>query len=125
MKYYTLKQFNQDNKALLENGATDQQLFRLRTVWRLATYDYKLTKVSLKRLEQAKRLYNAVRKNWKTRDNYLQFDSVHDHKTAKYYSDKEDKELLRIKELCKPLKLTCICSTWSHIYADTNKSEII
>ena len=125
MKFYTLKQFNQDNKTLLENGATDAQLFRLRTVWRLASYDYKLARVSLKRLEQAKRLYNAVRKNWKTRDNYLEFDSIHDHETAKYYSNKEDKELLKIKELCKPLKLTCICSTWSHIYADTNKSEIM
>lgn len=126
MKFYTLKQFNQDNKALLENGATDTQLFKFRKIWRLASYDYKLKKVSLKRLEQAKNLYNTVRKCWKAKDLYLTYDSNEStQRRAQYWSNKEDELIEKINALCKPLKLVCICSTFAHIYADTNKSEIM
>lgn len=121
MKYYTPKTLTQETQFL----TSEKAIFKARTIWRLASFDWKLKRVSLKRLEQAKKLYNAVRRAWHYKDLNLEYDSVFAEKTAKHYSEKESQKLEQIKQLCKPLGLTLICSCWAHIYADTNKSEIM
>ena len=121
MKYYTPKTLQSETAFLLSEKA----IYKARTIWRLASFDWKLKRVSYKRLEQAKKLYNAVRRAWHYKDLNLEYDSVFNERLAKAYSKKEGLQLEKIKALCKPLKLTLICSTWAHIYADTNHSEIM
>lgn len=121
MKYYTPKTLQSETAFLLSEKA----IFKARTIWRLASCDWKLKRVSFKRLEQAKKLYNAVRRAWHFKDLSLEADSVYNERLANYYSAKEDKALEQIKGLCKPLKLTLVCSTWAHIYADPRHSEIM
>lgn len=124
MKYYTLKAFIQTTELL----KSEKALFKERKIWRLASFDWKLKRVSFKRLEQAKKLYNAVRRAWHYKDmslNYDQYDNPRAQRLANYYSALEDKQLEKIKALCKPLKLTLQCSTWAHIYANINYSEIM
>ena len=124
MKYYTPKTLTQETQFL----TSEKAIFKARTIWRFASCDWKLKRVGLKRLEQAKKLYNAVRRAWHYKDmslNYDQYDNPRAQRLANYYSEQEDKQLAKITALCKPLGLALICSTWAHIYADKNQSQIM
>lgn len=117
MNYYTLKQFRNENDFLLKNGASDKALFKFRKIWVIASHNWDLKRVSYKRLEQANKLYNAVKRAWHFKDLYLEADSCeYTQKRANYYSRKEDEQLEKIKKLAKPLNLTLSCSTFAHIY---------
>ena len=120
-KFYTPKTLQQETQFL----TSEKAIFKARTIWRLASFDWKLKRVSFKRLEQAKKLYNAVRLAWRYKDKSLEYDSVYNEQLAKRYSAKEDKALEKIKALCKPLGLSLVCSTWAHIYANKDFSEIM
>lgn len=115
--FYTLKLFLLEDKALQENGASDKALFKHRKIWNIASCGWKLKRVSYQRLEQAKNLYNAIKRAWHYKDLSLEFDSYeHTQRRASYYSKKEDKQLEKIKALCKPLNLVLSCSTFAHVY---------
>lgn len=116
----TEKQFYQLNDALVNSGATDNQLYKIRTIWKLATNNYKLKKVSDQRLEKAKKVYNSIRKMWKYKDLNLEYDSLcseYGERRSHYYSKKEDKKAEEIKPLLKELKLCLWFSTYAHVNA--------
>ena len=122
--FYTLKLFKIEDNALLENGASDKVLFKHRKIWSLASKNWAMKRVSYKRLEQAKALYNAIKKAWRLKDLYLEADSnEYTQKRACYYSKKEDEQLDKIKRLCKPLDLVLSCSTFAHVYTTDKASK--
>lgn len=124
MNYYTLKNFKNENDFLLNNGASDKALFKVRKIWAIASHNWELKRVSYKRLEQAKNLYNAIKRAWHFKDLYLEADSnEYTQKRANYYSHKEDEQLDKIKKLAKPLKLTLSCSTFAHIYTTDKETK--
>lgn len=113
--FYTYKTLQSDLK-----NVSEAQAFKLRKIYWLATCNGKLNKVGFKRYEQAKRIYNAVRREWRYVDLELKYDSEYNERRANYYNRKACEQITKIKALCKPLKLFCICSTWAHIYATEN-----
>lgn len=117
MNYYTLKHFKKESEFLIKNCASDKTLFKFRKIWAIASHNWELKRVSYKRLEQAKKIYNAIKRSWRFKDLYLEADSnEYTQKRANYYSHKEDEQLEKIMKLSKPLNLTLSCSTFAHIY---------
>lgn len=126
-KFYTLKQFEKENQILLEHKASEKVLYKLRSVWKLASENWKLTRVSQERKQKAEKVYKSILKMWKYKDLNLEYYSMcseHGENGSKYYSRLEDEEAEKIKELLKDLNLVLTFSTFAHI-EDKNGEQII
>jgi cobalamin-dependent methionine synthase I len=123
-KYYTTQTLAEDCAPYM-SARGEKTLFKLRAIWKIASNDWKLKRVSFKRYEQAKRLYNAVRREWSLKDKELYFDQWEaTQKTANKYANKDIEQIAKIKAQAEALGLVCSCSTWAHIYTK-NGSEIL
>lgn len=120
--YYTLKQFYKEEKELEQQGATSAQISKHRKIWDLASRGWTLSKVGTKRTTAARSLLWWVHREWKCKDNALewdQWDNDHARRRRQYWDHKDDEALEKIEKLCKVLGLALECSTFAHIVAET------
>lgn len=111
-----------------KNAPTDNKRDKLRKIWRLASFDYERDIVSAEQYKMARRLYNAVRREWRLKDLELEYDSFcteWGEKISKRYANADLEQLDKIKTLAQKLGLTLSCGTWAHIYANTERVEIM
>lgn len=126
-KYYTEKQFRLENQILLEHRAGNKVLYQHRSIWKLASENWKLKRVSEARKKKAAKVYASIRKMWRYKDLNLEYDSMcseYGEKRSKYYSRLEDEEAEKIKKLLKDLNLVLTFSIFAHI-EDKKGEQII
>lgn len=114
MKMMTQKKFQEEWNQAKNQKRKDF----LSSIWKLATEDWKMSKVSMKRYRKAERLYDLVKLEWRLTDKELEYDSKEstcgspEHKRI---IEQQSKCIEACKDLAKELNLSVYVGTFLHI----------